>query len=423
MNLVHQLRRESNCMSHFMVSLESLISPMFDEILIKLPTIVAAGYNALIIDYFAVLSFLPQTHFMSWILSTFQSPNPIKLSTVLCIISIKVHLRDFVHDERLEKRWSYPTVLPLVLFAINDKVNSETGVRPFDAKFGIGAWIRLAAPDKYRLVSRAKFYQPGDLILYRYPVDKPKPSKLSSPFLGPYEVIFQTKNDVEARHLSMGNIRTFHVTEVKLFVGPREVARQLSYTDANQFDILEFRNYIGDPAKRTTCEFEVIFQDGATLWLPWSNDIFNTVQYETFCRAKRELNPLLFTAAESRIRIKSIRAQAITTVQPGDTAYMDLRNIKPYWYEGLELDQKYEILYLVQISYGEWMSPNTHKKIRASMPVFHSMYSGVDNYFVTFYGYMRERPAGSVLVDTLFLSLYPHILPPTDLLDAVPKKP
>ena len=46
------------------------------------------------------------------------------------------HLKTLVHDERLVNRWSDPTVLCLVTFALNDAIISETGVQPFDAKFG-----------------------------------------------------------------------------------------------------------------------------------------------------------------------------------------------------------------------------------------------------------------------------------------------
>ena len=46
------------------------------------------------------------------------------------------HLRTLVHDLRVPKKWSDPTIHSLVLFAIIDGVNSETGVRPLDAMFG-----------------------------------------------------------------------------------------------------------------------------------------------------------------------------------------------------------------------------------------------------------------------------------------------
>jgi len=62
------------------------------------------------------------------------------------------HLCTLVHDLRIPKKWSDPTILSLVLFAIIDAVNSETGavnsetaVRPLGAKFGSddGTYFRL----------------------------------------------------------------------------------------------------------------------------------------------------------------------------------------------------------------------------------------------------------------------------------------
>ena len=38
------------------------------------------------------------------------------------------HLRTLCHDEGLQSKWSDPCVLALILFVINDEVNSETGV-------------------------------------------------------------------------------------------------------------------------------------------------------------------------------------------------------------------------------------------------------------------------------------------------------
>ena len=115
------------------------------------------------------------------------------------------HLKTLVHDERIVKKWSDPTVLPLIFFTINDAVNSETGVRPLDAKFGsedgpylalpetslpseaTHAWV-LALDENLRLIRsissnfQAKLiaerlaitpldsqnvYQPGDLVLFQ----------------------------------------------------------------------------------------------------------------------------------------------------------------------------------------------------------------------------------------------------------------
>jgi len=57
------------------------------------------------------------------------------------------HLRTLVHDLRVPKKWSDPTILSLVLFVINDAVNSETGVRPLDAKFGSADGIYFRLPE------------------------------------------------------------------------------------------------------------------------------------------------------------------------------------------------------------------------------------------------------------------------------------
>ena len=66
------------------------------------------------------------------------------------------HLKTLVHDERVVNNWSDPIVLCLVLFTINDEVNSETGVRPIDARFGCvdGPYLRLPSDSLPQDVSR-----------------------------------------------------------------------------------------------------------------------------------------------------------------------------------------------------------------------------------------------------------------------------
>jgi len=371
------------------------------------------------------------------------------------------HLRTLCHDKRLEKRWSDPTILALILFTINDEVNSETGIRPLDAKFGsedgtyfklpdtgtlpeiTSAWLRNLNTDLSVIRQISKSYQaelvqertssnpptegqnqfqPGDLILYRYPIGKPKPTKLSSPYLGPYKVIQQIKNDVQARHMTMGTIRTFHVTEIQLFIGNEDEARQLSQTDADQHQIHQIHAYIGDPATRSTCEFEVEFADGSVLWLPWSKDLFNTVYYEDFCRSNPELFPLLFTVDEAKNQIRSVRKQAITLVQPGVTVYIPLRHICPYWYDTLELDDPYHVTYVFRLHYTEWAN-SSHKLIRATIPVFDHTIQSLDNYFITFYGQRTELPVGATLVDDAFVAANPSVKPPKDLLSKLHRKP
>ena len=59
---------------------------------------------------------------------------------------------------------------------------------------------RLAATP---VESQNKF-QPGDLVLFQLEKSQPLPSKLTSHYNGPYEVLQQKSNEVQVRHLSSG---------------------------------------------------------------------------------------------------------------------------------------------------------------------------------------------------------------------------
>ena len=57
------------------------------------------------------------------------------------------HVRTLVHDLRVPKKWSDPTMLSQGLFAVNGRVDSETGVRPLDSMFGSDDNPYLRLPD------------------------------------------------------------------------------------------------------------------------------------------------------------------------------------------------------------------------------------------------------------------------------------
>ena len=372
------------------------------------------------------------------------------------------HLRTLCHDEALKSKWSDPTILSLILFTINDAVSSESGVRPFDAKYGSesGTYFRLpentvssnvthiwlqqlnqdlqhirkVTKDHHTLLIKERtasnpptekqnHYQPGDYILYLYPTDRPKPTKLSSPYLGPYEVRRQTKNDIEASHVVTGGIQTFHVDQVKLFVGTRTQAEEVGRSDADQHMIAQFLAYIGDPYKRTTCEFEVEFCDGTILWLPWTPEIFSTTQYEHFCRENRELFPLLYTVTQAAVRIKEIRSQAIDLVAPGETVYISLRNIDPYWYDTLSLEDPYHTSYVVALTYTSWSTPRSTKFIRGHIAVLDFDLPKLDNYFVSMYASTHDLKPNMILLDRTYFQSHPDHFPSPTSLNQLHKKP
>jgi hypothetical protein len=358
------------------------------------------------------------------------------------------HLKALVMEERVKDRWSSPTILPAVQFLINNNVSSETGVVPFHATFGsidatygrmgeegdsvhrVNAYVRLL-DDNLRLLSditkqhQAKLiaertshmppekqnqYQPGDYVLWQLNPDESLPSKLSPKFLGPYEVIKQYKNDVTCKHIVLGNIKEFHVTRLKIFHGSKDEAIRIAKLDNDQFTIRQVITYRGDPTLRTTLAFEVEFEDDSIVWLPWSKDLFDTIQYEDFCRSRPELFLLIHDTKTVNKMLQELRKSPITEVQPGDIVFVDLRCYGSQWYNALPLPDKYHITYLLEYRYTRWIGIGK-LKIQATCPVFNERFA-VDHEFVKCYGSTQTIPTGSKfkLIDEELIKQYPMLL-------------
>ena len=158
-------------------------------------------------------------------------------------------------------------------------------------------------------VETQNVFQPGDFVLFERDKDVPRPNKLSPDFMGPFEVVSQSKNDVQCRNLVYGNIKPLHVTRLKPFIGSREEAYELAKKDTDQFEVDCILAYRGDPETRTTMEFLVRFMDGDQTWLPYSQDIFQMQQFENFVWRPRVYTScsivFQYRARESRTSILS----------------------------------------------------------------------------------------------------------------------
>jgi len=361
------------------------------------------------------------------------------------------HLKALVIDERVQHRWASPTVLPLVQFIINSQENSETGVVPFHAHFGSAeatyfrmpergdsvhsahAYIRLL-DDNLKLLNdiskrhqekivqkrtaatpldKQNKYQPGDLVLFQRNPDEHLPTKLTPKFVGPYEVIEQTKNDVRCRHIIMGNVQEFHVTRLKIFHGSLEDAKRVAMIDNDQYVMQRFITYRGNPEIRTTVEFEIEFADGTIVWLPWSKDLFDSVQYEDFCRSKPELYPLLYEAKTSAAKKKDLNKLPITEVEPGDIVLVDLRCYGATWYAALPLPDLFHKVYVVHYKYTSW-SNRSHTKINATCAVFKEKFDSLDHDFVKRYGSIKKGSTNNMenisVIDDAMVKKYPQLL-------------
>ncbi len=358
-------------------------------------------------------------------------------------------LKALVMDERVVDQWSSPTILPLIQFLLNSHESSETGIVPFHAHFGNAdsTYFRMPKVEEGDSMRRAheyvqlldanlkllseisnsfqrrlieertsktpielqNKYQPGDLVLWQRNPDEPLPNKLTPKFTGPYEVINQDKNDVTCKHIILGDIKVFHVTRLKMFFGDIDEARRVAMIDNDQYVVIKFIAYRGDPLTRTTMEFEVEFADGSVLWLPWSKDLFDTVQYEEFCRSKPELFTLLYDTKTADKLIRDLNNSPINEVKPGDIVFVDLRSYGSAWYKTLPLPDIYHSTYCAEYRYTQWHNKKK-TKIVAVCSIFNETFI-VDHLFVKRYGTHTKPVDNAIVIDNNMVKRYPMLLP------------
>jgi hypothetical protein len=339
-----------------------------------------------------------------------------------------LHLRCIVQDLRVAHQWSDPIIIQLIAYAINTAYHSETNFSAMELKFGSDdlPWTTTVfdlptnniLPDKSPLIlqelnnniktireisrtyqqqlvadrdntaSSLNRYQPGDLVLFVFSDTGKALTKTSSPFLGPYKVVSQNKNDVTVKNLITDAISIFHNNRLKIFIGTYDAAYQAALRDTEQYEIAEFVAYRGEPTVRTSMEFYIRFSDGCSHWKTWSTDISTTVQYEDFCNTIPALFPLKFSAKIATQFIRDINQKPILSVSPGTTVYMDLRGIGCGWYESLNLPKSAFSVYVVPLNYGEYHNRD-RTKITCFIPSLNIHWHGraaVNHYFVQAYG-------------------------------------
>ena len=145
------------------------------------------------------------------------------------------------------------------------------------------------------------------------------------------------------------------------------------------------------------------------VWLPWSADISETTQFETFCQHRSELYLLLYSASQASKLKAAINRMPISDVTPGDLVYVDLRFYGSDWYMSLCLPDSDTTTYVVVFEYTRWFHKTTRTKIVAVCSVFNEEWP-LNNHFVRSYGHRTNLPDGAVLVDTVFISQFPQLL-------------
>ena len=358
------------------------------------------------------------------------------------------HLRTLLHDLRVKDRWSDPIILCLVFFVINDQINSETGVRPLDAKFGSSAgpylrlptdrlpaelnneWvvaldadlkhIRSVSAEYQRKLAEERTkatppdqqvcYQPGDLVFWRRDPDAPLPTKMDAPYTGPYEVLEQKRNYVRARHVVMETEKTLHVSRLKLFLGTKEQAFDLALRDKDQYVVVAVKAWKGNPHKRSGMKFWVEYDDGDAMWVSYKPDLAANAKFQEYVETTTALFALRYSAIEFPRHIATMRNFPITAVQPGDHVYVDLRFIKGHEvFEKLGLPDAYFKEYVCECSIVRWVGPN-HRKVEAKVLVLDVLARDWDNYDIYQFGSQKVLKPDMVVVSEALCIRYPDIL-------------
>jgi hypothetical protein len=199
-------------------------------------------------------------------------------------------------------------------------------------------------------------YAVGDLILFN-PREKPDdflPTKLSPAWLGPYRVTNQHRNDITCEHIVTKDVKVFHTSRVKPYFGEdNEEAYKAGMVDKDQHQISVVSHMEGNVFVRKSLLFNVIFEDGDAIMLPYAPDISETEQFVAFINSKPYLYPLRFTSAALTAEKKRLNAQPLDQrLTLGSTVYLHLRyfdGVRLSWYDRLGLDKGVEYLVKVRV--------------------------------------------------------------------------
>jgi hypothetical protein len=251
-------------------------------------------------------------------------------------------------------------------------------------------------------------YQPGDLVLRD--VGRPKESKLSPNYAGPYQVVSQTKNDVTCKHIVLHFIEKFHVTTLGMFHGTPEEAHRMALLDKNQHVVRYIDAHRGEPTHRTGMEFGTRFEDGDYLWLPYSKDISDTSAFARYCSSKLELQFLLLTARQAQKRIAELNAKVIPIEYLHRKFYLPLRFFGENFYDSFQdlFKDAYSTDYYYKAVYTDYHDL-ARRKIIVTVPD-RSLKLILNGAQVAMYGQQEELPRNAIIVDRDFLKNNPAVL-------------
>jgi hypothetical protein len=256
-------------------------------------------------------------------------------------------------------------------------------------------------------------YKPTDLILLRTEKMR-RADKLVPTYLGPYEVISHTKNDIRCKHLHQNDEVVLQAEQVKPFFGSKEDAFHVALNDHNQYVVKRLIGWKGTPLERSTCSFKILWADNSESWHPFdTHNITDTSQYEQYVNAVPELLPLRFLSKDYPKAQTAMRKLPVT-LQKGDKRFVDMRSFGQDWLDSCNIpdsdDTQFVAECLVTRVFSSPASNPVKNAFSVKFPVFGPKAVDRQQDWILCWGQHEQIPPGAVLVDAAFIDKYPQIL-------------
>jgi len=205
---------------------------------------------------------------------------------------------------------------------------------------------------------------------------------------------------------------TFHVSRVKPFFGTREEALEIAKYDKNQYTIVRFNHFTGNPHVRQSLSFNVTFEDG-TIDMPYGQDLADSSQFDQYVNAHQVLYPLRYvTVKEAKSAASALTKTSITTINAGDTIFLHLRYYdgrSSMWYDSIGLPEK-QRHYLIPAQVIKSLNKESTRML-LYIPLFNSR-NKIDAYDVTLY-VVRQEDFNSdtmIVIDASYFATYPKLI-------------
>jgi hypothetical protein len=232
---------------------------------------------------------------------------------------------------------------------------------------------------------------------------------------GPFQVMAHDKgtNEVHIKDMVRHSILKAYSGHLSVFTGTPEDAIQASRLDNQQYEITRILGYRGDPEKRTTMEFLILFADNSEVWRTYDQDLDSTIQYETFCSTNHELRYLLRLASLAPMTRKWLRSHPFV-IEPQSSCYVNLRSWGQLWYSELALPDVFTQRYVVKATYGNTLRIRGRDHVEVSFPIFEEHWlskDALDFEWISLWGRYIELDPSWIVIDEPFVILYPQVLP------------